>query len=248
VVVRPKRANPPKKLLSHSDTQSSSQSLALLYRPSVDIQASLAERRSFHYIQAQNMTDMLGKCEPDLWDFMVLQFSHSHPAVQQSLIALSSIYEVHERKNKQGDGNLTNLEAPERHALQQYNKAVKNLVQYLETANHDPKIVLMSCLIFTWIEIMQDNLDTAVRHLTCGLNILQDLGPSLQRSGGEGEPYFGDLDDIYGSMHRSFMRLRVQTALEGESSCGGPNRRPTEGGSSTGTVSLPREVQTRTCL
>ncbi|KAF2474349.1 uncharacterized protein BDR25DRAFT_215713, partial [Lindgomyces ingoldianus] len=67
--------------------------LVTTYIPSVDIQASVDERRSFHYFRSRNLSSMPGNFEPYFWNIILLQFSHAFPTVQQSLIALSAIYE-----------------------------------------------------------------------------------------------------------------------------------------------------------
>ncbi|TVY13592.1 Transcriptional regulatory protein moc3 [Lachnellula arida] len=72
------------------------------YVPSLDLQASWPERRSFHYFRSRNLSSMPGNFEPYLWDNLVLQFCHVYPAVQQSLIALGAIYEEHERRGMGG--------------------------------------------------------------------------------------------------------------------------------------------------
>jgi len=79
---------------------------------------------------------MPGNFEPYLWDNLVLQLSHIYPAVQQSLIALSAIYEEHDRSSM----TPTNAALANEYVLGQYNKAVKSLVDYLSSENQDPRI------------------------------------------------------------------------------------------------------------
>lgn len=214
VVPPPKKPNPPNRV-ANPTAPNTTQAIMLPYRPSVEIQGSPTERRNFHYIQAKNLVEVFGICEIYLWNVMILGYSHNQPAVLQSLLAMSAIYEVHERRIQEGKGATTSLETLERHALQQYNKAVKELVRYLGSSDSDQRAVLMSCLIFTWIEIMLNNFETAVRHLNCGINILTDMKANIQRDGGNQASSFPeDPDDIYEFIHRSFMRLKFQTSLD----------------------------------
>lgn len=185
----------------------------MLGNPSSDIQGSLEERRSFHYFRSRNMANMPGNFEPYFWENLVLQFSHSFPTVQQSLVALSAIYEEHE-KNSRGSGRQNSLAYSEL-TVQQYNKAVGQLASDLDSGIQDPKVALISCLIFVWIEFLQDNLDAGFRHLEFGLKILHDLRSSLITNGALNECKLQDTRNIYGALDRSFTRLRVQAALHG---------------------------------
>ncbi|TVY40877.1 putative transcriptional regulatory protein [Lachnellula subtilissima] len=185
------------------------------YVPSLDLQTSWPERRSFHYFRSRNLSSMPGNFEPYLWDNLVLQFCHVYPAVQQSLIALGAIYEEHERHGMA----LTTSTPTDENVLKQYNIAVKGLVDYLSSANQDPRVALISCLMFVWIEFLQRNLDSGFRHLNSGLKILQDL--RVSQIPGKTSPVNDEgKEDIYGALNRSFTRLRVQAAMHGSTSAG----------------------------
>ncbi|TVY47477.1 Beauvericin cluster-specific repressor [Lachnellula occidentalis] len=188
---------------------------ATTYVPSLDLQASWSERRSFHYFRSRNLSSMPGNFEPYLWDKVVLQFCHVYPAVQQSLVALGAIYEEHERR---GMALMTSTSADE-NALKQYNIAVKGLVDYLSSADQDPRVALISCLMFVWIEFLQRNLDSGFRHLNSGLKIMQDLR-ECHLPGEASSVNDEDKEDIYGALNRSFTRLRVQAAMHGSTSAG----------------------------
>lgn len=176
----------------------------LLYTPSVDVQASIEERRSFHYFRSRNMSELPGNFEPYFWDHVVLQFSHRYPTILQALIALSAVYEEHDQVVLRP----TQPSSEKEYALQQYNIAVNNLVEYLASENQDPRVALTACLIFVWIEFVQNNITSGFQQLDCGLKILRDL--RLASSSQD-----GDSEDILGSLDRSFTRLRIQAAVHG---------------------------------
>jgi hypothetical protein len=138
-----------------------------LCNPSLDICGSTGERRSFHYFRSRKMSDMPGNFEPFFWDHIILQFSHSYPTVQQSLFALSAIYEENDRDN-QNPVKTTAALTKDPHALNQYNKAVRHLAEDL-SKQQDLRVTLILCLIFFWVEILQNNLDSAFKHLDGGL-------------------------------------------------------------------------------
>ncbi|RDL37040.1 uncharacterized protein BP5553_04473 [Venustampulla echinocandica] len=186
----------------------------ILYTPSVDIQGTTAQRRSFQYFTTRvNPSDMPGNFEPYFWNNVVLKFSHIYPTVQHSLIALSAVYEEHDGRKTRG---LNGTRPTNEYALQQYNKAVKALVNYISLNDHDPRVALISCLMFVWIEFLQENLDPGFQHLSGGLKILQHIKCSRQL-GSSASSHF-DAEDIYGSLERSFTRLKVQAAIHGSPS------------------------------
>lgn len=208
---------PPKKLTSKEVVQRSGftpiQPLVLSEQPSLDIQAGAAERRSFHFIQAKGLTDIFGRCEFELWDIMIPRLSHSHQIVQQSLIALGAIYEVYEQKSEFQNARI--LEDRERNALQQYNKAVNSVSLSLGVPDVDKRGVLMSCLIFSRIEMMLNNTTTAKNHLASGINILTELKKTSGQQAGEGgDSFANDPDHIYESLLRDFFHMQFELGIE----------------------------------
>ncbi|KAF8855211.1 hypothetical protein BDZ45DRAFT_626676 [Acephala macrosclerotiorum] len=174
-----------------------------VYQPLVDVKGITEQRRGLHYFRSRNMSDIPGNFEPYFWNYVVLQLSHMYPTILQSLTALSAIYE--ERENSPAQMNNGN-------ALQQYNKAVNDLLQYLASDQQDPRVALTSCLIFVWIEFLQNNLDSGLQHLNSGLKVLRDLRLSYSHDIANQDR---DSDKILGSLDRSFTRLRIQAAVHG---------------------------------
>jgi hypothetical protein len=185
---------------------------------------------------------MPGNFEPYFWDKLVLQFSHAHPTVQQSLVALSGIYEEHERGT-----SMTTVSRKE-FVLQQYNKAVRLLVEYLSLDEQDPKVALISCLMFVWIEFLQNNVDSGIQHLNSGINILRQLRQS-KTIAASSDGTDRDSEDIYGSLNRSFTRLRIQAAMHG-STKGGITTSSTRYMEESGRIprSFPDIFESRICL
>lgn len=179
----------------------------------MDIEGNHAERRSFQFIQAKNIADVFGRCEVEFWNVVVLRFSHSHPAVRQSLLALSAVYEVYEQ-HKDRTIKHFNLEYAAPHALQQYSKAVSSLTRRIGSPENDPRAVLISCLIFTWIEVMMDNMEMVFKHLVGGVTILAEMKAACLRREAQGGMFQFDVDGIYISIARSLLRLRFQTSVE----------------------------------
>ncbi|EPE34179.1 Zn2/Cys6 DNA-binding protein [Glarea lozoyensis ATCC 20868] len=182
------------------------------YQPSIDIPGSQSERRSFHFIQAKNLTETFGRCEIDLWDTTMLLYSHSSPTVRTSLLALSAIYEVYEAKIFLDDRTPVSFGCLETHAFEQYTKAVSEIIRtrrsHAKNPRNNQQDLLLGYLIFTWMEIMLGNLDTAKWHLDSGIKIMTDIATNPAAVAERRDP-----DDVYGALHRSFLRLKFQTTV-----------------------------------
>jgi hypothetical protein len=108
------------------------------------------------------------------------------------------------------------------YVLEQYMKALRHLADSLMTGQADPRVTLISCLIFIWIEFLQNNLESGFRHSESGLQILRNLSAGKQnevmRLDGS------NFEDIYGSLDRSFKRLSIQVTIHGRVSSSNLNR------------------------
>ncbi|KAF4637595.1 hypothetical protein G7Y89_g478 [Cudoniella acicularis] len=210
---RKKSKSPPKVSLRHAPSLPRT-CPRILCAPSVDVQGSVWERRSFHYLRSRNMSDTPGNFEPYFWDNISLQLSHKYPTILHALIALSAIYEEHERSGLEIISDTSRVQVSyTEYTLRQYNKAVKDLVEYLASDEPDPRVALTSCLIFVWIEFLQNDPSSGFRHLNCGLKILRNL--QLSSPGEKARTHERDSEGILGSLNRSFTRLRIQAAIHG---------------------------------
>ncbi|KAG4440787.1 hypothetical protein IFR05_003715 [Cadophora sp. M221] len=186
-----------------------------LPNPSAEIQGTYTQRRSFHYFRTRHMVDTPGNFEPAFWETLVLTYSHSYPTIKQSLVALSRMYEEYENNHASSADSPFQFSAL---AVHQYNRAVRELVDYIASNQQDFTVALVSCLMFVWIELLQGNFYAAFRHLDGGLKILNDFASSkwyTSWSVARKMETIHDVNEIHGSLARSFMRLRIQAAACG---------------------------------
>lgn len=76
----------------------------------------------------------------------------------------------------------------------------------------------MQCLIFVWIELLQGNFKPAYRHLYGGMKILNDSEASHTKSACDlcqQRDSIHEVDEVHGSLTRSFARLRIQAIVCG---------------------------------
>lgn len=108
---------------------------------------------------------LAGPLDPYFWTHLVMQFSHFEPAVRHSLVAISALYD-------QPTSLLTNRPklADNAFALHHYNAAIREL----RTMCNEP-LVLLVCVLFTCIEVLQGDAAAAAAHCRHGTVILAQV-------------------------------------------------------------------------
>lgn len=202
----PRKQKPAKKSLAQlAAPQQHALLCSIIRSPSPDIPGTTEERRSFHYFRSRAVGQQPGTFEPYFWGHLVLQFSHQEPAIRACLVALSAIYE--ERVSSGAGLRRSARRSP--YALQQYVKAIQHFTTAVSSKEADVRVVLVMCLIFIWTDMLQDNLSSAFQHLECGLQVLTGASVNPTRT------LSLDVEDIYGSLVRSFTRITTQAAVHG---------------------------------
>ncbi len=161
----------------------------------------LNELRGLRFFHTHASMDISAYFEGEFWQ-CCLQAGHSEPVVRHALLAVSSLYEAQEFSQPATDHSYS----LSRFALQQYTKAINLLSRTTGDTPHTPQVVLISCLIFIWLEFLQDNIDTALGHLKSGIRILSD------------QPRMSQCRDPGGFLFQIFTRLHTQAALHGSPS------------------------------
>ena len=163
------------------------------------------ELRSFKYFQSR-VNSISGHFESDFWSRLVLQVSYTEPTVRHAVLALSSVYEVHEFGQQGLDAPVydSNGVLMNRDALGQYTKAVTILSQSLSQKQTSIQVALVNCLLFIWLEFLRNDFKTSLKHLKSGLKIIKDA---------QSQP--GLWSEIDSSIAPLFERLKAQIALHG---------------------------------
>jgi len=106
--------------------------------------------------------------EPYFWDHLILQFSHQKSIILDCLVALSAIYEARDSRDASGLA----VQPRSVYVLDKYTKALRHRFTYMSSELQDLKVTLICCLIFVWIEYLQNNSEGGLRRLRSGLKIL----------------------------------------------------------------------------
>lgn len=162
---------------------------------------------------------MSGCFDSAFWKRLVLQVSCREPSILHAVIAVGSVHRSYESNRS---SRVVSADAHQLFGLQQYNKAIGHLKARLCDTG-DPKlteIVLISCVLFICLELLQGQNKAAITHLQNGLKILCDstrqryVQPARNnRLQSKAEPYSTEEHLV-----ESFSRLDIQSAMFGERS------------------------------
>ncbi|OCL07085.1 hypothetical protein AOQ84DRAFT_320449 [Glonium stellatum] len=169
-----------------------------------------------------------GFLDSDLWLRLVLQFAFAEPAIRHATMAISYLYE--KEIDDQCPGHpMLHSGTDESFFLQQYNKAINNLVIRMNDKPGSLVISLVTCMLFICLECLRrKDCSAALFHLNSGVNILaglrnkRQLGPpsasllhttSDRSSRGAGDNTMGFLEE---NLVPVFARFSITAFLFGQ--------------------------------
>ncbi|MCJ1424770.1 hypothetical protein MMC29_002658, partial [Sticta canariensis] len=123
------------------------------------------ERRCFAFFRGHTVLNF-GIYDAGFWDGLLLQISHTEPAVHHGVVALASLHEAFSCVTEYKSGI-------DEYSLKQYNKSLGGLYRYISSAKDKSlEIVMICCILFTLFESFRGDYDSAGKHLQSGLKIL----------------------------------------------------------------------------
>jgi hypothetical protein len=128
------------------------------------------EGKYMQWFQHRMIHNISGFFEPTFWTDIVVPATWTEPAVTHAVIALSSAYynDVSRRQD------LPDIQ--EQFTLQQYTKAIHHLrLRMISQDSAGTIVVLVTCLLFTFLEYFRNQHSAATLHLHNGLKLLRDL-------------------------------------------------------------------------
>ncbi|KAG0647585.1 Aspercryptin biosynthesis cluster-specific transcription regulator [Hyphodiscus hymeniophilus] len=190
----------------------SNPSLAITLGPYSDLDADAQERRGFYFFCHRTAAEISGYLPSEFWDTLLLQASHTDPAILHAVIALGSLHEIYEEHTSRclEDGEALDRR---RFALQQSNKAISHLGTQLALAPPSGEVILICCLLFICLETFQGDYSAALTHLDSGLRILgslmhQDRHPALASD----LPTYHDRGFVENTLAPLFTQLDLQAS------------------------------------
>ncbi|KAJ5103074.1 hypothetical protein N7532_003603 [Penicillium argentinense] len=126
-----------------------------------------AEKRQDVQFFCSEATGILSGFFPsDCWDRFLSQLTHQHPTIRHAAAAVGAAYEQYALR---APGEKTT----ENFALQQYSKAIQSFREQIQNP-HDQNIdlILITCALFTCLEVLHSNSNRAMDHVEGGVQIL----------------------------------------------------------------------------
>ena len=207
---KPAAANQARRLVPPSAESSTSANSIILRGRDVTFPGTSVERRHLEYFQQRTAPDFAGHFSSEFWSRLVLQVSHSEPAVLHAVVALGSLHETLD--NTGGQGVISRRSSvsvsSQETSLQQYNRAITALRGRMESQNENEilEIALICCVLFYSYETLHGNHDEALLHLQNGLKMLQEWKAKRADSTSPAEP-----SPIQYELSQVLSRLNVQT-------------------------------------
>ncbi|KAL6800988.1 hypothetical protein GGI42DRAFT_343788 [Trichoderma sp. SZMC 28013] len=146
--------------------------------------SDMAELRGFHFFVEVVAPALDGPLRCSFWTQTVPRVYFQELAVREATLAVSLLYEYHRIGWQQQWENKSyaarsprsvSMSTSHHHygaAIRRYNSAIKHLVA---SKTMSVEMVLMACVIFICIEFLTGQGDVAIRHVTHGLTLLNNL-------------------------------------------------------------------------
>ncbi|KAJ0417554.1 hypothetical protein BJY00DRAFT_200825 [Aspergillus carlsbadensis] len=162
-------------------SRSKPQALSVLYPPQAVPGLDREEQGHLHrfrHMVAGRLAEPFGSF---FWNSLVLQMSHSEPAVLHASIALTSAYELFlpSRENQA----LGNSASDGFFLLRQYNRAIRALTSNIRSESPiSLRTAAVSSILFICLEILRGNLNAMQAHFNSGVKLLTQLQNLQDRS------------------------------------------------------------------
>jgi hypothetical protein len=174
---------------------------------------SLEEKEYFDWFKCRTSVKLPGSFVSDFWTTLLLQGSFGEPAILHAVLALTSVHRrgilLHHGTNSVPDKQM------EQFTLQHYSKAIHNLRPHFLTKDRASfRVVLISCLVFSSLDLLRGHFVSAQLHLQNGLKLLGEMRWSSSGSHSiiASRPAREAIDDWIVEV---FMRLQVHAELFG---------------------------------
>lgn len=190
-----------------------SRNVITIYLPPTQTPAVfLSNYRGLDFFHHNLAAELDGKFDSKFWGKLVLQLSHSEPAIRHAISAISIIYQDVELSLRHPAGCVN--ANPSAH--QEWNTAVRSLSVRIQEHPNSHLVPLVCCLLFTCIELLRGNHQSTLFHVENGFNILaalrynndvcSNLGPNIASN---------DRKAIEDHIVPVFLRLNVLCSLTG---------------------------------
>ncbi|SMQ46562.1 unnamed protein product [Zymoseptoria tritici ST99CH_3D7] len=162
------------------------------------VSADAFERRTFDFFRAKTAPTVSGYFQDSVWDRIVLQLSHSEPAVRHAVNALGSL---HEHLSDVGNGNVNDSLVKASYPTQQYAKTLGAMQALMQGGNASMDVVLVCALICIHFEALREAFVPCLMHVENAIQLLNSKNGTL------------DARKVNPSLVRAIMRMDLQGTM-----------------------------------
>ena len=142
--------------------------------PTLKFEGTQQERRAFELFRKRVSFQLAGDFDGWFWNTLLLQATHREPAIRHAVLALSSLCEQYNRR-EDGGSAVSSYSGESPLALQQYNCAIAELTSTASKRRLAVDVCLMTCMLFTYFEVIRGHHGSAMWHIASGVRILSEL-------------------------------------------------------------------------
>ncbi|KAF7557122.1 hypothetical protein G7Z17_g930 [Cylindrodendrum hubeiense] len=172
-----------------------------------------AERDCFEWFTLISAKKLRGIFSSAFWDKLVFQASFDEPAVLHAVLAIGSIQRQEMAETRDVTYGFMVPNDDEQFMLRHYSKAIGHLVAQSQVKDQ-PSVdaVLLTCLLFIFLEFLRGHYKNAQTHLGNGLKLIRQAGCSLSKSG-KSNITLSPRHRIDRDILETFSRVQVQVGL-----------------------------------
>ncbi|KAF2492596.1 hypothetical protein BU16DRAFT_563908 [Lophium mytilinum] len=112
------------------------------------------------------------------WNVLIPQMSQTEPAIQHAVVAICAVHRDLESRDLESIRcySQPSVLRPNPLALKKASQAMQSLSQRITSDPSSSLVPLVACLLFTCLELLCGNFETAIVHVANGFRILNSLG------------------------------------------------------------------------
>lgn len=165
------------------------------------------ERQYVQFFCSEATSAISGFFPSELWNRFLPQLSHQNPTLRHAAAAVGAAYEQYTFRAP-GEKNVT-----EGFALQQYNKAIQHFRdEILKPEGSQFDVMLMTCALFSCLEMLRSNQHGAMDHVQGGLKILLS---KLRSAPSQPSKSITARNNFDRDLFQFFYRMDLQVSLSG---------------------------------
>lgn len=170
------------------------------------------ERQYVHFFCAEATSALSGFFPSDFWNRFLPQMSHHNSTMRHAAAAVGAAYEQYTLRAP-GEENIN-----EGFALRQYNKAIQHFQEQIRSPRgSDFDVMLMTCALFSLLEMLRSNQNGAMDHVEGGLKILYSKlrNANLNASPSQAPKTVTAGAEFERELLQFFYRMNLQISLSG---------------------------------